>query len=52
MGTDMDDDLEGDQGKDGWTTLQKIVNDRVKWRNTVRNKGSRSAGTSSLSQRL
>ena len=22
---DMDDDLEGDQGKGGWTTLQKIV---------------------------
>jgi len=21
----MNDDLEGDQGKDGWTTLQKIV---------------------------
>jgi len=25
MGTHMDDDLEGDQGKDGWTTSQKIV---------------------------
>jgi len=25
MGTCIDDGLEGDQGKDGWTTLQKIV---------------------------
>jgi len=25
MGTHMDDDLEGDQEKGGWTTLQKIV---------------------------
>jgi len=25
MGTHMDDSLEGDQGKRGWTTLQKIV---------------------------
>jgi len=24
-GSHMDDDLEGDQGKDGWTTSQKIV---------------------------
>jgi len=30
----------------------RLANDRVKWRNTVRNKGSRSAGTSSSSQRL
>jgi len=25
MVTHIDDDLEGEQGKDGWTTLQKIV---------------------------
>ena len=24
-GTHMDDDLESDQGKDGWTPLQKVV---------------------------
>jgi len=30
----------------------RLANDRVKWRNTVRNKSSRSARTSSLSQRL
>ena len=30
----------------------RLANDRVKWRNTVRNKGCRSAGTSSSSQRL
>jgi len=59
----MDDDLEGDQGKDGCNitedceelnlTIQqasRLANDRLKWRNTVRNKGCRSAGTSSSSQ--
>jgi len=30
----------------------RLANDRVKWRNTVRNKGYRSTGTSSSSQRL
>jgi len=30
----------------------RLANDRLKWRNTVRNKGCRSAGTSSLSQGL
>ena len=29
----------------------RLANDRVKWRNTVRDKGCRSAGTSSSSQR-
>jgi len=65
MGTQshMGDDLEGDQGKDGWTKdcealnltihqASRLANDRVKWRNTVCNKGSQSAGTSSSSQRL
>jgi len=30
----------------------RLANDRVKWRNTVHNKGSLSVGTSSSSQRL
>jgi len=66
MGTHMDDDLEGDQGKrwlDNITEdceelnltihqVSRLANDRMKWRNTARNKGSRSAETSSSSQRL
>jgi len=32
--------------------MSHLANDRVKWRNTVRNKGCQSAGSSSSSQRL
>jgi len=62
----MDDGLEGDQGKRWLDNITEdceelnltihqaslLANDRVKQKNTARNKGSRSARTLSSSQRV